>query len=264
MNKEKIESAAKILFNARLKTSSLEKLPVDCIPRNNKEAYLIQDSLTNLYINQFNAKIIGKKVGCTNKKAQQQINVNKPFYGNIYSSYFSYSKCNLDKKLFIKPNIEPEFSFKLKSEIDTSRGQITLNQTLNIIDKVVPSIEIVDSRFTDWTTIGINNIIADNGANAFWIKSRKEFNLNNVNLKNHTVKVYINNKLLEIGNSKNVLNNPINSLHWLLNKLSKQGKYLPKGSYVSTGTCTSAIPLTDNDIVIADFGSLGIVEFQLK
>ena len=47
MNKEKIESAAKILFNARLKTSSLEKLPVDCIPRNNKEAYLIQNSLTS-------------------------------------------------------------------------------------------------------------------------------------------------------------------------------------------------------------------------
>ena len=40
--------------------------------------------------------------------------------------------------------------------------------------------------------------------------------------------------------------------------------YLPEDSYVSTGTCTSAIPLSKNDIVIADFDSLGIVEFQLK
>ena len=128
----------------------------------------------------------------------------------------------------------------------------------------MPSIEIVDSRFNDWTSIGINNIIADNGANAFWIKSRKEYNLSNINLNNHIVKVYINNKLLEIGNSNNVLSNPIHSLHWLLNTLSKKGKHLPKGSYVSTGTCTSAIPLNNKDIVIADFGSLGIVEFQLK
>ena len=88
--------------------------------------------------------------------------------------------------------------------------------------------------------------------------------MNNVNLNNHIVKVYINEKLIEIGNSNNVLNNPVNSLHWLLNTLSKQGKLLPEESYVSTGTCTSAIPLSKEDIVKADFDSLGIVEFQLK
>ena len=141
---------------------------------------------------------------------------------------------------------------------------ITLNQTHDLIEKVIPSIEIVDSRFNDWTSIGINNLIADNGANAYWIKSKNNYNLNNVNLNNHIVKVYINEKLVEIGNSNNVLNNPINSLHWLLNTLSKQGKLLPEDSYVSTGTCTSAIPLSKNDIVIADFDSLGIVELQLK
>ena len=264
MNKEKIDSAAKILFNARLKTSSLEILPVDCIPKNDKEAYLIQDSLTNLYINQFNAKIIGKKVGCTNKKAQQQIKVNKPFYGNIYSSFSSNSKCNLDRKQFIKPHIEPEFSFQLNSKIDSIKGPITLNQTYDLIEKVIPSIEIVDSRFNDWTSIGINNLIADNGANAYWIKSKKDYNLNNVNFNNHIVKVFINENLIEVGNSNNVLNNPLNSLRWLLNTLSKQRKYLQKGTYVSTGTCTSAIPVSKKDIVIADFDSLGIVELQLK
>ena len=65
-------------------------------------------------------------------------------------------------------------------------------------------------------------------------------------------------------NSNNVLNNPLNSLRWLLNTLSKQRKYLQKGNYVSTGTCTSAIPVSKKDIVIADFDSLGIVELQLK
>ena len=264
MNKEEIDSAAKILFNARLKTSSLDFLPDDLAPKNNKEAYLIQDSLTNLYINQFNAKIIGKKVGCTNKKAQQQINVNKPFYGNIYSSFSSNSKCNLDRKLFIKPYIEPEFSFQLNSKIDLIKGPITLNQTYDLIEKVIPSIEIVDSRFKDWTSIGINNLIADNGANAYWIKSKKDYNLNNVNFNNHIVKVFINEKLVEVGNSNNVLNNPVNSLRWLLNTLSKKRKYLQKGTYVSTGTCTSAIPVSKNDIVIADFDSLGIVELQIK
>ena len=116
MKIEKIDKAARILFNSRLKTFSLEKLPTDCVPQNIKEAYLVQDSLTNLYINQFNTKIIGKKVGCTNKKAQQQINVDQPFYGNIFLHYSSNSNCTLNSNLFAKPFMEPEFSFKIKKE----------------------------------------------------------------------------------------------------------------------------------------------------
>ena len=106
-------------------------------------------------------------------------------------------------------------------------------------------------------------MIADNGANAYWIKSKKDYDLNKVNFNNHIIKVFINEKLIEVGNSNNVLNNPVNSLRWLLNTLSKKRKYLQKGTYVSTGTCTSAIPVSKNDIVIADFDSLGIVELQL-
>ena len=37
------------------------------------------------------------------------------------------------------------------------------------IEYVLPSIEIVDSRYIDWTSIGVNNIIADNAAHAHWI-----------------------------------------------------------------------------------------------
>ena len=78
------------------------------------------------------------------------------------------------------------------------------------------------------------------------------------------MKVFINENLIESGNSKNVLKNPLNSITWLVNTLAKQNTYLPKASYISTGTCTRAIPLKKNDIVMADFGSLGIVEFQIK
>ena len=87
MKKEKIRKAAEILFDARLKISKIETLPNECIPKNKKEAYLIQETLADLYFKQINSKIIGKKIGCTNKKAQNQINIKEPFYGNIYSTF---------------------------------------------------------------------------------------------------------------------------------------------------------------------------------
>ena len=264
MKKEKINKAAEILFNSRFKITKLKNLPNDCTPRNKADAYFIQDALAKLYRKQNNSKIIGKKIGCTNKKAQEQINVNEPFYGNIYSTFFSKNKCNLERNKFINPYFEPEFSFKLKDKIDISKGPFTVNQIYEYIESVIPSIEIVDSRFEDWTSIGIYNLIADNAANAFWIKGEEEAKLNQLNLFNHTVKVYINNNLIEEGNSKNVLKNPLNSLTWLINTLYQQGKNLDKDNYISTGTCTSAIPVSNKAHVMADFGILGKVEFQIN
>ena len=39
---------------------------------------------------------------------------------------------------------------------------------------------------------------------------------------------------------------------------------MPKNSYISTGTCTPAIPIKKGDKVIADFGKLGNVSFIYK
>ena len=60
------------------------------------------------------------------------------------------------------------------------------------------------------------------------------------------------------------MGNPINSLTWLINNMALVGKSLPKNYYVSTGTCTRAIPISKGDNVRADFGNLGTVSFIFK
>ena len=144
------------------------------------------------------------------------------------------------------PYLEPEFSFKIKNNIDLSKIPYSFDEIYNSIDSVLPSIEIVDSRFHDWKIVGINNLIADNGVNAYWIYGEEKKDLRKFDFSNHSVKVYINNKLVEKGNSRDVLENPINSLNWLINSLKKYNGTLYKGDYVSTGTCTVAIPINKN------------------
>ena len=60
------------------------------------------------------------------------------------------------------------------------------------------------------------------------------------------------------------MGNPINSLTWLINNLATAGKTLPKNYYISTGTCTKAIPISEGDKVTANFGKLGVVSFDFK
>ena len=45
--------------------------------------------------------------------------------------------------------------------------------------------------------------------------------------------------------------------------MAKQRKSLPKGSYISTGTCTPAIPVKKGDIISANFYTLGSVQLTL-
>ena len=123
MEKEKYIKAANILFKCRINKKKLDKLPIDCIPKNIEDAYKIQDELKIFYLTLKNNYTIGKKVGCTNKRAQEQINIEEPFYGNLFSKYSSISGCKLKSNDFSEPYMEPEFSFKIRSEEHTSELQ---------------------------------------------------------------------------------------------------------------------------------------------
>ena len=265
MNNFNIKKAANILYNSRINLQRIKELPDDCIPESSDEAYAIQSELTIKYLlSDKESSVIGKKIGCTNKAAQAQINVKESFFGNMFSNNISPSDSIVDSKNYFNPFVEPEFSFVINNELNISGAPYNYDEIYNSISSVLPSIELVDSRFKDWTSVGVNNLIADNAVHAHWIFGKENNNLNYFNFKDHTVDLFINEKLIEKGNSNNVMGNPINSLTWLINKLAVKGETLPKNYFVSTGTCTPAIPIFKGDRVTADFGSLGIVSFIYK
>ena len=265
MDNSKINKAAETLYNSRVNLKRIRELPKDCIPKSIKEAYDIQDELTNRYISaDKNTLLIGKKIGCTNKAAQVQLNIKESFFGNMFSNNISKSNCIINSEKYFSPFVEPEFSFVMKNELDISKAPHNPQIVYESVSAVLPSIELVDSRFEDWTIIGVSNLIADNAVHAHWIYGNEKKNLNHFNFNNHSVDLFINGKLIDKGNSSNVMGNPINSLTWLINNLALIGKSLPKNFYISTGTCTPAIPIKKGDNVIADFGKLGNVSFIYK
>ena len=261
----KINKAAEILYNSRINLKRIKKLPEDCVPQSLKEAYDIQDKLVNKYLTVDKSNsLIGKKIGCTNKAAQAQLNINDSFFGNMFSKNISKSKCIINSKNYFSPFVEPEFSFVMKKELDISKAPYKPEIVSESISAVLPSIELVDSRFEDWTVVGVKNLIADNAVHAHWIYGDEINNLNSIDFNNHSVDLFINENLIDKGNSNNVMGNPINSLTWLINNLALSGKSLPKNSYISTGTCTPAIPIKKGDKIMADFGKLGNVSFIYK
>ena len=265
MDNSKINKAAETLYNSRINLKRIKELPQDCIPKSIKEAYDIQDELVKKYLSaNKNTLLVGKKIGCTNKAAQMQLNIKESFFGNMFSDNISKSNCIINSEKYFSPFVEPEFSFVMKNELDISKAPYNPQIVYESVSAVLPSIELVDSRFEDWTAMGVNNLIADNAVHAHWIYGDEIKDLNFFNFNNHSVDLFINGKLIDKGNSSNVMGNPINSLTWLINNLALIGKSLPKNFYISTGTCTPAIPIKKGDNVMADFGKLGNVNFIYK
>ena len=73
---------------------------------------------------------------------------------------------------------------------------------------------------------------------------------------------FIDSNLVEKGNTKNVLDNPLNAVLWLINTLCKKGEPMLKHQFISSGSCTKAYRLNTGNRIKADFGKLGLIEFE--
>jgi 2-keto-4-pentenoate hydratase len=255
--------AAKILFNHRLKKIGLEDLPKNLKPKTIEESYDIQNELKLLYLSLKDNFIIGKKIGCTNKLAQEQLNIFEPFYGNLFSKFSDENNCQLKSTKFFRPFVEPEISFRIREDININKAPFLFDDAMILFDFMFPSVELVDFRFGEnIMNVGIKNLIASNGASEFYIKSKNKYKLDEINLENQIIRIYVNNKLADEGNTNLVLGNPINSAIWLINKLAFLGEPMLSGQFITTGTCSKAIKLKKNNIVKADFGKMGVIEFN--
>ena len=123
------QEAAKLLFDHRLNKSTINELPKKLIPTSFEDAYSIQDELKLLYLSLKDNISIGKKVGCTSTDGQKQLDIDEPFYGNLYSRFYSIDIKELSSKKFNKPFIEPEIALRIKDDINISSFSNSVGNT---------------------------------------------------------------------------------------------------------------------------------------
>ena len=257
------QESAKFLFKHRQNKSTINSLPNKLTPNTDHEAYIIQEELKLLYLSLKDNVSIGKKVGCTSLEGQKQLDISEPFYGNLFSRFFAIEPKVISSKKFSKPFIEPEIALRIKEDINISKTPFSIKDIDDLFDGFVCSLEIVDFRFNkNLKDIGAYNLIATNGASEFWIRNSEVFSMNKINFDDHEIKIFFNNEIVGKGNVNKVMENPLNSGLWLINKIAEKGETLLKGQFISTGTCTKAHELPPNTKVSADFGKFGKIEFH--
>ena len=254
------ETAARLLAQSRIQHVRLSELPEPVRPQSTGEAYGCQSDVVRQLINHYGGHIVGYKIACTNTIAQRQLGVDEPFSGNLMSSFCSDSPARIAADQFFMRVVEAEFGFGMARDLPPLSRPRERDEVAAAIEAVIPGIEIVDSRFDDWTTIGAFSLIADNACNAAWVKGAPLADWRGIDLAAQTVKLTVNGKVVREGIGSAVLGHPLNALTWLANHLNSLGAGLQAGQYVTTGVTTEVYMAERGDRITADFGAVGTVQ----
>ena len=138
-------------------------------------------------------------------------------------------------------------------------GPHTAATIARYVGEVLPSIEVVDHRFVDWS-VGALPVAADNAIHGCWVKGEPATrDWRNLNLADHEVTVTVDGQVATTGTGSAVLGHPLNVVAWLADELPRFGRQLQAGDYITTGVCTDVFEAAAGQTVTADFGPLGSV-----
>ncbi len=236
----------------------LRELPVK--PGSMEQAYACQEDLVQQLTRHYGGHGIGYKIACTNVTAQRQLNVDGPFYGRMTSAFCFDSPAKIDAGQFFMRVVEAEFAFLMARDLPSRAAAYTAQDIAEAVEGVLGGIEIVDSRFEDWTSIGALSLIADNACHGAWVKGRLVTDWRGIDLAAQTVHLLVKGpqgeiKLEREGSGRAVLGHPLNAMAWLANRLSAQGRGLKAGEFVTTGVTMEVYMGERGDRIQADFGA---------
>jgi 2-keto-4-pentenoate hydratase len=202
------------------------------------------------------ARVKGHKVGLTSAAMQRQMDVHQPDYGHLLDRMFWLEHEPVPVSRFLQPRVEPEIAFVLSRPL---RGPgVTIADAVGAVGCVLPALELIDSRITDWR-IGLTDTIADNASSGGVVLGSAPSALSANDLRLVGCNLYHNGVLAGTGAGGAVLGSPLNSLVWLANTVGARGVELLEGHVILPGSITASIPVRGGDTVTAMFAGLGTV-----
>jgi len=253
-NNTKWEQAATLIWDCWHTGDTITHLPDELRPKTREEGYAIQAHFESFS----DRPIFGWKIAATSLAGQNHIGVPGPLAGRILQERVFEPSSTLDFGANRMAVAEPEFAFSMGSTLNPRSAEYSQREVMSAVDALHPAIEIPDSRFRDFASVGEEHLIADNAcAHEFVIGPQMPDFWRSLDLSKHAVTISILNGNSNKGIGSNVLGDPRFALTWIVNELSRNNICLMAGSMVATGTCATPIPIKAADTIIADFGDLG-------
>ncbi|MGZ4585537.1 MAG: 2-keto-4-pentenoate hydratase [Mycobacterium sp.] len=207
------------------------------------------------------ARVLGHKVGLSSKVIQQMMGVDEPDYGHLLDEMQLFEDTPVKASRYLWPRVEVEVGFILNA--DLPGADCTEDDVLAATEALVPSIELIDTRITDWK-IELCDTIADNASSAGFVLGEARVSPRDIDVKGIDAVLRCNGEVVAEGRTDAVLGNPVTAVAWLARKVEGFGVRLRKGDVVLPGSCTRAIDAHAGDEFVAEFTGLGSVQLSFE
>ncbi|HEX4984512.1 MAG TPA: fumarylacetoacetate hydrolase family protein [Burkholderiales bacterium] len=257
MNQQALEQAAKTLWSAWQAGARLASLPESCRPASRSDGYRIQAAVARLS----GQETFGWKIAATSSAGQKHIGVDGPLAGRLLRNRVFDSGARVSLRNNIMKVAEAEFAFRMKRDLPPRSRPYSTAEVLAAVDTLHPAIEIPDSRYEDFVTVGAPQLIADHACASYFVLGPATVaEWRQIDIAGHRITAQIDGKPACEGMGSNALGDPRVALTWIANELSLMGDMLRAGETVTTGTCIVPAAISAGDHVVADFGVIGRVE----
>ncbi|WP_433191928.1 2-keto-4-pentenoate hydratase [Nocardia sp. CA-107356] len=227
------------------------------VPLTLDQAYEVQRAGVSLRCDRGDA-VVGVKLGFTSKAKAIQMGVGDVIIGVLTASMRIDDGGEVDTHRLIHPRVEPEVAFRLGDDIDPHDPRA---DPRSAAVEVAPALEIIDSRYRDFT-FSLEDVVADNTSAARFAvgpwQSLAEVS-SGLDLANLGVTLDIDGDIAEIGSTAAILGHPLHALTAVARMARRYGLPLPAGTIVLAGAATAAVPLptTPGTCVTAAVTGLG-------
>jgi 2-oxo-3-hexenedioate decarboxylase len=253
------KAAAEFLHRAEAEKREVQRITADHPEMSVEDAYKVLDELVALKLGQGH-RIVGPKMGLTSQAKMKQMNVDEPIYGYIFDYMVVPEGGSISLQDLIHPKVEAEIAFIMGKDMEGPG--ITGVQVLAATEYVVPALEIIDSRYKNFT-FTLPDVIADNASSSRVVFGANPQRPDRFELDLVGVTLSINGEIKDLGAGAAVLGHPANSVAMLVNMLARKGEKVKAGDMILTGGITGAVMLAAGDTVSAAFDGLGHVGFNV-
>lgn len=228
------------------------------------DAYEVQNAIYRAKLAE-GREVIGWKIGLTSKAMQAALNIDIPDSGILFDDMLFETGATVPTGRFIQPRVEAEIAFVMKDAL--AGDGVTRDEVVAATDYVAPSLEILDTRIlrkdpaTGKARI-ITDTISDNAANAGLVLGKERHEIDAQDLRRVGAVCARNGEVEETGLGAGVLNDPVESVVWLAQRMAQYGQSIEPGHIILSGSFIRPIECPPGTHLHADFGGFGTVEIS--
>ncbi len=197
---------------------------------------------------------VGRKVGLTNVRVQQQLGVDQPDFGVLLDDMDASALDVIDTSGLVSPRIEAEIAFIMAENVDRADR----DGVMGAVGAAVAAFEIVDSRVRDWD-ISIVDTIADNASSARYVLGSRKLPLAQLDTAGVVMTMSVDGEEVSRGTGAACLGDPINALLWVAETAERIGRPLRAGEVVLSGALGPMVPFVAGRKYEASITGLGEV-----